>query len=95
MPHRAPAVDEDRYYVALGAAFVRGRAPECVGAAPAAATATSDVDAFRAGAKHGLKMHKFKRNADLPRVKRSDAPPISRPLHEEASHASPPRRWTR
>lgn len=63
----APDVDEERYYVALGAAFVRGRAPECLGGAPAAAT---DADTFRAGTKHGLKMHKFKRNADLPRVKR-------------------------
>ncbi len=55
---------EDRYYLALGAAFVRGRAPECL------AEGQSDAATFRAGVTHGLKLHKFKRNADLPRVKR-------------------------
>lgn len=59
---------EERYYVALGAAFVRGRAPECLG--DAARESASDAATFRAGLAHGLKMHKFKRNADLPRVRR-------------------------
>lgn len=57
-----------RYYVALGAAFVRGREPEL--ARGAAANGGDDAALFRAGLAHGLKMHKFKRNADLPRVRR-------------------------
>src|SRR4051812_1314395 len=61
---------EDRYYVALGAAFVRGRAPEIAAAAASAASAHDDAAVFAAAIDHGLKMHKFKRNADLPRVRR-------------------------
>lgn len=59
MLHRAV---EDRYYVELGAAFARGRLGERLG--------ESDEDAFEEGKRRGLKMHKFKRNAELPRVRR-------------------------
>jgi ubiquinone/menaquinone biosynthesis C-methylase UbiE len=58
-------VDEDlggRYYLELGGAFARGRLPELAH--------LNDEDAFREGAARGLRMHKFKRNADLPRVRR-------------------------
>jgi precorrin-6B methylase 2 len=54
----------DRYYLGLAAAFVRGREPEL------AAGAGDDASVFRAGLAKGLKLHKFKRNADLPRVRR-------------------------
>ncbi len=54
----------ERYYLPLAAAFVRGREPA------AARGLTDDSTAFRAGLAHGLKLHKFKRNADLPRVRR-------------------------
>jgi ubiquinone/menaquinone biosynthesis C-methylase UbiE len=57
---------EDRYYVALGAAFVRGRWPE-LARAPGG---ESDADVFAAAVAQGHKLHKFKRNADLPRVRR-------------------------
>ena len=52
----------ERYYVHLGAAFARGRLGDL--------DATDDEGAFEAGQRRGLKMHKFKRNADLPRVRR-------------------------
>jgi ubiquinone/menaquinone biosynthesis C-methylase UbiE len=55
---------EDRYYVALGAAFVRGRWPDL------ARAGASDAAVFAAGLEQGHKLHKFKRNADLPRVRR-------------------------
>ncbi len=48
----------DRYYLALGAAFARGR----LGASLPTDVA-DDEAAFRAGRAAGLKMHKFKRNA--------------------------------
>lgn len=57
---------EERYYLALGAAFVRGRAPELA----RANDARGDAAVFAAGIERGLKLHKFKRNADLPRVRR-------------------------
>jgi len=63
---RLLAMDADdlteRYFVALGAAFARGRLPD-LGGLP-------DEDAFRQGLARGLRLHKFKRNADLPRVRR-------------------------
>jgi len=60
-----------RYYVALGAAFVRGRVPELTPAAQSADDGgPHDTAVFRAGLAYGLKLHKFKRNADLPRVRR-------------------------
>ncbi len=55
---------DDRYYLPLAAAFVRGREPAI------ARDVKDDADVFRAGLAHGLKLHKFKRNADLPRVRR-------------------------
>jgi 2-polyprenyl-3-methyl-5-hydroxy-6-metoxy-1,4-benzoquinol methylase len=55
---------EERYYVPLGAAFVRGR----LGVTDV--DLHDDVTAFRTGSQRGLKMHKFKRNAELPRVRR-------------------------
>jgi len=54
----------DRYYLPLAAAFVRGRQPQVAGGL------TDDAAVFRAGLAHGLRLHKFKRNADLPRVRR-------------------------
>jgi ubiquinone/menaquinone biosynthesis C-methylase UbiE len=48
--------------VHLGAAFARGRLRERLG--------DTDEEAFEAGKARGLKMHKFKRNAELPRVRR-------------------------
>ena len=53
---------DERYYLELGAAFARGRLGERL--------AETDADAFEAGRARGLKMHKFKRNAELPRVRR-------------------------
>jgi SAM-dependent methyltransferase len=53
----AAEFDPDRYFVAFGAAFVRGRLGESL---PATAF-ESDVEAFKAGLAAGLKMHKFKR----------------------------------
>jgi ubiquinone/menaquinone biosynthesis C-methylase UbiE len=50
-----------RYYVRFGAAFARGRL---------ALREEDDEALFRAGQARGLKMHKFKRAADLPRVRR-------------------------
>jgi len=55
----------DRYYLGFGAAFARGRLPEVAASCP-----TDDAAAFRAGQAAGLKLHKFKRNAELPRVRR-------------------------
>jgi SAM-dependent methyltransferase len=54
----------ERYYLALAAAFVRGREPALGDARK------SDAATYRAGLERGLKLHKFKRNADLPRVRR-------------------------
>lgn len=55
----------DRYYVGLGAAFARGRLPDVAASCP-----NDDAAAFRAGQVAGLKMHKFKRNSELPRTRR-------------------------
>jgi 2-polyprenyl-3-methyl-5-hydroxy-6-metoxy-1,4-benzoquinol methylase len=52
----------ERYFVPLGAAFARGRLPELGG--------LGDAEAFREGLARGLRLHKFKRNAALPRVRR-------------------------
>jgi ubiquinone/menaquinone biosynthesis C-methylase UbiE len=53
---------ETRYFVALGAAFARGRFPELAGA--------DDHSAFAGARARGLRMHKFKRTSELPRVRR-------------------------
>jgi len=50
----------ERYYVDLAAAFVRGRLGELDPRSP--------EDLLRAGLAAGLQLHKFKRNAALPRV---------------------------
>ena len=52
----------ERYYTEFAAAFVRGRLPDA-GAAPA-------DELIRRGAAAGLRLHKFKRSAALPRVRR-------------------------
>jgi ubiquinone/menaquinone biosynthesis C-methylase UbiE len=55
-------VDDARYYLQLGAAFARGRIPELAECA--------DAEAFESAVARGLRMHKFKRSAELPRVRR-------------------------
>jgi ubiquinone/menaquinone biosynthesis C-methylase UbiE len=52
----------DHYYLDLAAAFVRGRLGSLQGDGP--------QDAFVAGLEAGLRLHKFKRTAGLPRVQR-------------------------
>ena len=57
------SIDDSRYFSALGAAFVKGRLPET--------RALTDDDAVLArGLTAGLRLHKFKRNTELPRVRR-------------------------
>jgi SAM-dependent methyltransferase len=60
------AADEDgggRYFTRLAAAYVRGRlGPVAAGLAP--------DELVAAGRAAGLRLHKFKRNAELPRVRR-------------------------
>jgi 2-polyprenyl-3-methyl-5-hydroxy-6-metoxy-1,4-benzoquinol methylase len=51
---------DDRYFVELAAAFVRGRLGERLDGEAAIAR----------GLEAGLKLHKFKRNAELPRVRK-------------------------
>lgn len=55
-------MDPDRYYLDLAAAFVRGRCPDLRDAA------LSDAALVERGRAAGLRLHKFKRNATLPRV---------------------------
>lgn len=50
------------YYLDLAAAFVRGRLPEL--------PPLPSTELVRRGAEAGLRLHKFKRNAGLPRVRR-------------------------
>lgn len=54
-------MDGTRYYEALAAAFVRGRLGVSGG---------TDADVIERGQAAGLKLHKFKRQAELPRVRR-------------------------
>jgi SAM-dependent methyltransferase len=54
---------EDRYYVNLAAAFVQGK----LGAMPQ----LSPDEIIQAGLTAGLRLHKFKRNAELPRVRKA------------------------
>lgn len=56
------APDADRYFLALGAAFARGRLPELA--------RLDDAAAFEEASARGLRMHKFKRSTELPRVRR-------------------------
>ena len=53
---------DDRFYLAFGAAFARGRLPALVG--------LSDEEAFTRGTAQGLRTTKFKRTSELPRVRR-------------------------
>src|SRR5262249_29874721 len=50
----------NHYYIDLVSAFIKGRLPELC-AMPA-------VDLIQAGIANGLRLHKFKRNSELPRV---------------------------
>lgn len=59
MPESAADV-ADRYFVDLAAAFVRGHRPD--------APALPPVELVAWGRDAGLRLHKFKRNAELPRV---------------------------
>lgn len=54
--------DSERYFIELAAAFVRGRSPE------APALEAEPLVAW--GKAQGLRVHKFKRNSELPRVRR-------------------------
>lgn len=54
-------MDTDYYYRELAAAFVRGKLGETAG--------LSEEDLIRAGLKAGLRLHKFKRNESLPRLR--------------------------
>ncbi len=54
---------EDRYYVNLAAAFVQGK----LGMMPQ----LSAEEIIQAGLSEGLRLHKFKRNAQLPRVRKA------------------------
>lgn len=55
-------MDPERYYVELATAFVLGRCPQLRGEALAPAAL------LERGRGEGLRLHKFKRNATLPRV---------------------------
>ena len=53
---------EQRYYLEFAAAFVRGRRPDAPELEPG--------ELVEWGRGQGLKIHKFKRNAELPRVRK-------------------------
>jgi ubiquinone/menaquinone biosynthesis C-methylase UbiE len=55
-------MDDTHYYLDLAAAFVRGRLPD--------APELSPVELIEYGRAHGLRVHKFKRSAELPRVRK-------------------------
>lgn len=57
-----------RYFTDLAAAFVRGRRPDLV--VDGLETRPTDSEVVALGIAAGLRLHKFKRNTDLPRVKR-------------------------
>ncbi len=52
----------DHYYIELATAFVRGKLGQLPDLPP--------DDLFRMGREAGLRLHKFKRNAELPRVRK-------------------------
>ncbi|HEX8557530.1 MAG TPA: class I SAM-dependent methyltransferase [Pyrinomonadaceae bacterium] len=54
---------DERYFTRLAAAFVRGRLGRAVARLP-------DDEVIRAGLAAGLRLHKFKRNTELPRVRK-------------------------
>lgn len=55
--------DDDRYFTRLAAAYVRGRLGRD-------AAERSPEELIAAGLASGLRLHKFKRNAELPRVRK-------------------------
>jgi ubiquinone/menaquinone biosynthesis C-methylase UbiE len=57
------SIDDGRYFTSLAAAFVRGRLPEL-------AEERDDSAVLARGLAAGLRLHKFKRNTELPRVHR-------------------------
>src|SRR5262249_23235884 len=57
-----PSMDETHYFLDLAAAFVRGRLPDAPGLPPA--------ELVEYGRTQGLRVHKFKRTTELPRVRR-------------------------
>ncbi|MCA9694863.1 MAG: class I SAM-dependent methyltransferase [Myxococcales bacterium] len=57
-----PVADDDRYFVELATAFIRGRRRD--------APDVDDAALIAWGRAAGLRLHKFKRNAELPRVRR-------------------------
>jgi 2-polyprenyl-3-methyl-5-hydroxy-6-metoxy-1,4-benzoquinol methylase len=57
------SIDDGRYFTSLAAAFVRGRLPEL-------AEERDDSTVLARGLAAGLRLHKFKRNTELPRVHR-------------------------
>jgi 2-polyprenyl-3-methyl-5-hydroxy-6-metoxy-1,4-benzoquinol methylase len=61
--HRTSEMQEDRYYTNLAAAFVQGK----LGAMP---QLTAD-EIIQKGLTAGLRLHKFKRHAELPRVRKA------------------------
>jgi ubiquinone/menaquinone biosynthesis C-methylase UbiE len=54
--------DADYYYLDFAAAYVRGRLPDAPSLAP--------VELIEHGRSHGLRIHKFKRTTELPRVRK-------------------------
>ena len=61
-PAGADAMTDTHYYLALAAAFVRGRLPD--------APALPPGELVEYGRAHGLRVHKFKRSIELPRVRK-------------------------
>src|SRR5688572_31720081 len=55
-------MNDRHYYLDLGAAFVRGRLPDAPDLPPG--------ELIEYGRAQGLRVHKFKRSAELPRVRR-------------------------
>ncbi|MCI0488486.1 MAG: class I SAM-dependent methyltransferase [Blastocatellia bacterium] len=56
-------MESERYYTELTVAFVRGKLPHLPD--------LSSEEIIRAGLDRGLRLHKFKRNTELPRVRRA------------------------
>ncbi|WP_428263279.1 class I SAM-dependent methyltransferase [Haliangium sp.] len=68
-------MDPEHYYTALAAAYVRGSRPDLAAAPDLAAgvdgaDADADLRLLLAAKEHGLRLHRFKRTAGLPRVRR-------------------------
>jgi ubiquinone/menaquinone biosynthesis C-methylase UbiE len=63
MPTPADAMTDTHYYLDLAAAFVRGRLPDAPSLPPG--------ELVEYGCAQGLRVHKFKRSAELPRVRKA------------------------